>query len=507
MMSFAAMAQGFSWDHFWSLFITVAPIWLLGAITGYLLPRPKSTFFGGATSVFLTSAGLRNAVLAGHGLLIVRDMWYQITDPGTFRRFCKAVLLWTCRQGWHFDFPASDQPGVPNEQCSVSPCDDWYVTEKDLAFFQYHGEGEGGTQGAGPWEPMMDKEMPNQLKYTAWRRVLPNGKTEYKSTTIVPDATAQEFTDLYFDDSFRPEWDAMISAHSVAEAADFSQRQAVVRWTRKFPFSFINSRQYTIARRLFVVGDRYYGITKSVPSHPSALEDGGLVSVDQFHSMWVSRTVACPWGSGRPAVETVLLHHEQLKIPENLARFAVRHGMWSFVKKMGQEMPRFVAARRARGVSPNELDPGGYGAPGTLHAPPMRARTPAPPLKLKRAASMSSALSSRSSSDGTECGMDSLESAQRCSSCSARGSGRPSGPLRRLRSMAALAAAGTIAMLVGRKGSLAPGADGLSEQSSSGAGGGGMRRSRSYPARMSTSAGMRRVARHSSMAQFEQIHE
>eukprot|EP00955_Chlamydomonas_euryale_P049065 354169-Chlamydomonas_euryale.AAC.22 len=39
MMSFAAMAQGFSWDHFWSLFITVAPIWLLGAITGYLVSR------------------------------------------------------------------------------------------------------------------------------------------------------------------------------------------------------------------------------------------------------------------------------------------------------------------------------------------------------------------------------------------------------------------------------------------------------------------------------------
>lgn len=33
-----------------------------------------------------------------------------------------------------------------------------------------------------------------------------NGKTEYKSITYSYDATAEEFTDLYFDDDFRPKW-------------------------------------------------------------------------------------------------------------------------------------------------------------------------------------------------------------------------------------------------------------------------------------------------------------
>lgn len=70
--------------------------------------------------------------------------------------------------------------------------------------------------------------------------------------------------------------------------------------------------------------------------------------MDVFYSMWRSRTIPCPHGSDRPACETVLLHLEQFKIPENLARFAVRHGMATFVKKMGPAVHKFVAERRTR---------------------------------------------------------------------------------------------------------------------------------------------------------------
>ena len=80
-----------------------------------------------------------------------------------------------CKTGWHFDFPSSDQPGIPNGACQAlsSSDDNWYVTAKDLAFFRYHGEGSGATQGASPWEVMMEKVVPDQMTYTAWRRVLP----------------------------------------------------------------------------------------------------------------------------------------------------------------------------------------------------------------------------------------------------------------------------------------------------------------------------------------------
>lgn len=37
-------------------------------------------------------------------------------------------------------------------------------------------------------------------------------------------------------------------------------------------------------------------------------------------SHWRSRTVECPLGSGRPACETTLLHFEDFRIPERLAR-------------------------------------------------------------------------------------------------------------------------------------------------------------------------------------------
>jgi hypothetical protein len=70
--------------------------------------------------------------------------------------------------------------------------------------------------------------------------------------------------------------------------------------------------------------------------------------MDVFYSMWRNRTIPCPDGSGRPACETILLHREDFKIPENLARFAVRHGMASFVKKMTGGVRSFIEGRRAR---------------------------------------------------------------------------------------------------------------------------------------------------------------
>jgi hypothetical protein len=53
---------------------------------------------------------------------------------------------------------------------------------------------------------MMDKDVPGFVRYTSWRRTLPDGKTEYKSVTISPNATAREFSDLYLDDDFRRNW-------------------------------------------------------------------------------------------------------------------------------------------------------------------------------------------------------------------------------------------------------------------------------------------------------------
>jgi hypothetical protein len=81
-----------------------------------------------------------------------------------------------------------------------------YVNDKDLAFFKYHAVEDGACEGASPWQLMMNKDIPGFVKYTSWRRTLPSGKTEYKSVTISPNATAREFSDLYLDDDFRRNW-------------------------------------------------------------------------------------------------------------------------------------------------------------------------------------------------------------------------------------------------------------------------------------------------------------
>ena len=99
-----------------------------------------------------------------------------------------------------------------------------------------------------------------------------------------------------------------------------------------------------------------------------------VVQMDVFYSSWRSRTVPCPSGDpgAPPACETLLLHREDFKIPENLARFAVKAGMAGFVKKMAPAVRAFVAERRARGVPPGAHDARAYGVSGP--GPPSQPR-------------------------------------------------------------------------------------------------------------------------------------
>jgi hypothetical protein len=56
--------------------------------------------------------------------------------------------------------------------------------------------------------------------------------------------------------------DGMVYHHEVLEHGDFSKRQQVVRWIRRFPFSFLSDREYVIARREFTEGDCIYACSK-----------------------------------------------------------------------------------------------------------------------------------------------------------------------------------------------------------------------------------------------------
>jgi hypothetical protein len=360
-------------DELVSVAVQLLPIWFFGALVGLLLPRPK--WMSGKTSLLATFPILSKTLLVCHAALILREIWTHCTHPGTFRGLARATVQWISGNGWTFSWPAhavsaGKATEAAAEAATPERMDAWYIGEKDLAFFKYHAVEGGGCQGASDWQLMMDKDVPGFVRYTSWRRTLPDGKTEYKSVTISPNATAREFSDLYLDDDFRRNWDGMVYHHEVLEHGDYSQRQQVVRWKRRFPFAFLSDREYTIARREFREQDgSIYACTKAVQEHPREYKDSSVVKMDVFWSMWRNRTVADPWGGDAPACETILLHHEQFKISENLARFAVKHGMWGFVKKLASTVPVYVEARRKRGVDPYTEDPEAYGA-GELPNPP-----------------------------------------------------------------------------------------------------------------------------------------
>lgn len=162
--------------------------------------------------------------------------------------------------------------------------------------------------------------------------------------------------------------------------------------------------------------------------------------MDVFWSMWRSRDVPDPWGADTPACETVLLHHEQFKIPENLARFAVKHGMWGFVKKLASTVPLYVEARRKR-VGMYDEDPDAYGA-GEVPNPPTLQHSDSA-FSLVSMGSGSFAGSDCSSDDSASCGHGHLSSS------------RPRS--RKMRGVATMLVAGGLALALGTRSSTCSG--------------------------------------------------
>ncbi|GIM06365.1 hypothetical protein Vretimale_10640, partial [Volvox reticuliferus] len=105
----------------------------------------------------------------------------------------------------------------------------WYVTSHDLEFFRLRAERDVIVHGAGPWSHIMDRDVPGSFLYSAWRRTLPNGLTEYRSITILPDCSPLEYVDFSFDDNARCRWEGFMVSAELLEAGNQRQRQQVVR--------------------------------------------------------------------------------------------------------------------------------------------------------------------------------------------------------------------------------------------------------------------------------------
>lgn len=58
-------------------------------------------------------------------------------------------------------------------------------------------------------------------------------------------------------------------------------------------------------------------------THPLFLHTG-VVRCEGYFSAWRCSPTSNPWGGPGPAVATLLLHRDELKVPEYLARTAIR---------------------------------------------------------------------------------------------------------------------------------------------------------------------------------------
>eukprot|EP00210_Caulerpa_lentillifera_P006093 g5821.t1 len=213
--------------------------------------------------------------------------------------------------------------------------DDLFGSEEDIDFFQRR------TVDGPEWKIICQKSLGDSLNYSAQMRILQDNKTEYKSTTIVRNSTAEELTAFYLDDECRQQWDGLLAKCESIELGPKEHRCEVVRWIRSFPFPFLSDREYVISRRMYRRDEIIYTISKGI-RHESVPETSSVVRMDVYYSMWSCRDIQCPWGSDQTACEVILLHHEQFKIPERLARFAAVKGMWGFIKCMRPAMVSFV---------------------------------------------------------------------------------------------------------------------------------------------------------------------
>ncbi|KHN35161.1 StAR-related lipid transfer protein 7, mitochondrial [Glycine soja] len=214
------------------------------------------------------------------------------------------------------------------------------VTQADLEHFLHLLEGKDGVMD---WQSFMERSTPN-MQYKAWRYDPETGPTVYRSRTVFDDATPELVRDFFWDDDFRPKWDAMLAYCKVLEECPHNGTM-ISHWIKKFPF-FCSDREYIIARRIWQAGNTYYCVTKGVP-YPSLPKRDKPRRVELYFSSWVIKPVESRKGDGQlSACEVTLLHYEDMGIPKDVAKLGVRHGMWGAVKKLHSGMRAYQSARK-----------------------------------------------------------------------------------------------------------------------------------------------------------------
>ncbi|PRQ60577.1 putative START-like domain-containing protein [Rosa chinensis] len=201
--------------------------------------------------------------------------------------------------------------------------------------------------GGPAWIHMMDRSTPT-MAYQAWRRDPKIGPPQYRNRTVYEDATPELVRDFFWDDEFRLRWDNMLSDATTLDECPTTGTM-VVQWIKKFPF-FCKDREYIIGRRIWESGRKYYCVTKGVP-YPSIQRHDKPRRVDHYYSSWCIQAVESRHGNGQlTACEVQLFHQEETGIPWEIAKLAVRKGLWDTVKNIESGLRAYQKERALGGI-------------------------------------------------------------------------------------------------------------------------------------------------------------
>ncbi|KAE9451920.1 hypothetical protein C3L33_16179, partial [Rhododendron williamsianum] len=148
-----------------------------------------------------------------------------------------------------------------------------------------------------------------------------NGPPQYRSSTILEDATTEMVRDFFWDDEFRMKWDDMLTHAEILEECP-NTGTLVVQWVRKDDHITVLQREYR------------------TPLYPGATNQGVLICIIQvgiYEQLFVLVyfSVESKRGDGQlTACEVLLFHHEEMGIPWEIAKLGIRQGMWGAVKKI-----------------------------------------------------------------------------------------------------------------------------------------------------------------------------
>lgn len=190
---------------------------------------------------------------------------------------------------------------------------------------------DGGKFEGTRWQLMVSAEVPGSLSHRCYRHVFDDDSTTYLSESIVENASPEQVVRFYLADEERHHWDDTYH-HGELVRTDSTTGAEVLYYVRNFPV-MCAPRDYVFSRRTFVKGDSYVTVSKAcdVPEKPPE-QSPGVKRVERYESSWSCKRVLGQ-DNEFTATQVLLYHYEDQKLPQNVARLAVRHGMWPQVRK------------------------------------------------------------------------------------------------------------------------------------------------------------------------------